>query len=428
MNENPVRDRLLLVLVLSLAASPTTWAQPGGGATPVVVGEVVEDVVAEGRTFVGTAFPSQTSVVGSAVDGRVVEVPVARGDWVTKGQTLVELLRTTVELELAAAEAELELRESEADELERGSRPEEIEQAKASLARAKALYEYARLKLARAETLYAKGGTTSRQELEEDRSQAQAEYQSLLEADAAYKLMVAGPRQEKKLQAKARVAMQQAEVDRLHDQVSKYTLRAPFDGYVTAKQTAVGQWISRGDPAVDVVAVDPMEIVVSVPEDYVDALAPEMSVAILLDALPDEVFEAKISRIVPQADVRSRSFPVIAYLDNPRGPQGHRIKAGMLAQVTFAVGQPKQALLVHKDALVLGGPTKLVYVVQNPRKQLGTVADVLVQTGVASDGYIEVVGDLKAGQKVVVEGNERLRPGMEVTVIGEREGRQRSGG
>ena len=69
-----------------------------------------------------------------------------------------------------------------------------------------------------------------------------------------------------------------------------------------------------------------------------------------------------------------------------------------------------------KDALVLGGRQAVVYMVRadrkDPKKQV--VRPVPVRLGVAVGKDIQVIGEIQAGQQVVVEGNERLRPGMEV--------------
>jgi RND family efflux transporter MFP subunit len=266
--------------------------------------------------------------------------------------------------------------------------------------------------------LYAKGGVTAKGELDLVRSAKAAAEQSLLEAKAAYDLAVEGPRIEKVQQAEARVEIQKVEVARLEDHLQKFTIRAPYDSYVTAEHTEVGQWISRSDPVVEVAAIDPVEITVAVPEAYIGALRAGSSASITPDALPGKVEPAAISRIVPQADVRSRSFPVKIELPNPGTDGDHELKAGMLVRVTLAVGDPQLALLVHKDALVLGGKAPVVYVVENdPASKKATVRAAEVQLGVADQGDIQVIGDLKAGQQVVVRGNERLWPGAPVTVV-----------
>nr|MCU0982473.1 efflux RND transporter periplasmic adaptor subunit [Pirellulaceae bacterium] len=200
----------------------------------------------------------------------------------------------------------------------------------------------------------------------------------------------------------------------------KYTVRAPFDGYVTAKHTEDGAWIKQGEPVVELVAVDPVEVSVLVPEEFIASLRPGMPASVQLDAMAAQLMDAEISRIVPQADVRSRSFPVKLVISNPRDASGHALKAGMLARVTLAVAPPKMALLVPKDALVLGGTTPLVYVVANdPRTRQMIAAPVSVQLGAADGGEMQVLGDLKPGQDVIVRGNERIMPGAPVVVADE---------
>jgi multidrug efflux pump subunit AcrA (membrane-fusion protein) len=93
-------------------------------------------------------------------------------------------------------------------------------------------------------------------------------------------------------------------------------------------------------------------------------------------------------------------------LANPRQKGNFLIKPGMLARVSLPVGEAHIVTLVPKDALVLGGPKPTVFVVSN-----GVARMIPVETGVSIDSLIEVTGDVKAGDKVVVTGNERLRPG-----------------
>jgi multidrug efflux pump subunit AcrA (membrane-fusion protein) len=92
------------------------------------------------------------------------------------------------------------------------------------------------------------------------------------------------------------------------------------------------------------------------------------------------------------------------------------LKSGMFARVSLPVGKSESAILVSKDALVFGGESPMVFIAdpdsKNPKQ--GKVRPVPVEMGVAQDGLIQVKGPLKAGEWVVVQGNERLRPGQEV--------------
>jgi len=408
----------LSVLALTAGLVPGAVAQ-GPPPALVVTKPIVQRDVAPDATFVGTVMPSQKSIVGCAVDGRVVEYLVDEGDPVAKGDPLVRLRTKTLDIELAAAVAQEALRRHEFEELDNGTRPEEKAQARARMLGAEAHMQYTKAAYRRAEALFRQDRAVSQEELDQTRSAAVVAEQALLEAKAAYALAEAGPRKEKIAQAGARLAAQAEEVKRLKDLLDEHTIRSPLDGFVVAEHTEEGEWVAKGDPVAEIVDVDPVEIRMLVPEGHIDPLRTGMPVRVSLGALPNEVFPgAEVTRIVPQADVRSRTFPVIIKLPNPKRGGRHLVKPGMLAHVTVAIGVPRPALLVDKDALVLGGPKPVVFVVDAGPKgsNQGTVRPVPVKTGVAKDGLIQVSGSVKVGQEVVVEGNERLRPGQAVRV------------
>jgi multidrug efflux pump subunit AcrA (membrane-fusion protein) len=92
----------------------------------------------------------------------------------------------------------------------------------------------------------------------------------------------------------------------------------------------------------------------------------------------------------------------------------------MFARVWLPVERRERVLVAPNDAVVMGGPAPVVYVVN--RKAAGsaeaTVAPLPVQLGSAFEKGIELGGPgLVAGMELVVEGNERLRPGAEVRIV-----------
>ncbi len=95
---------------------------------------------------------------------------------------------------------------------------------------------------------------------------------------------------------------------------------------------------------------------------------------------------------------------------------GPLLKAGMYARVEMPVGEKQNAMMIPKNALVLGGAQPAVYVVDKDGKS-GAVRPVPIQVGVALPNMIQAKGQLKPGELVVVEGNERLRPGQSVVIV-----------
>jgi len=404
-----------LFVLASLAALPAVALAQR--AAPIGVTKVIKENVRAGQTFVGTVYPIKQSKIGSAVDGRVAEFPVNEGDFVTKGSALARLLTETIKQELIAAEAEHKLRQEELKELENGSRPDEIRQTQASMLAAKANLEYQVKRFERTVTLFNRQAANDDdlQLVEAERIKAEQVY---ADAVAAHNLMVAGPRTEKIAQAQARVSMQGAVVQKLKDQLRKHTMIAPFDGYVIAEHTEIGEWVDRGDLVAEMVALDEVEVMVHVLESHVPHIKLGMTANVLVSALPDQLFTGTVSRIIPQADVQARTFPVKIRIKNVIDESGPMIKSGMICRVNLATGPKTEGLMVNKDALVLGGKTPVVYIVDSSGDQ-ATVNPVPVRLGVAQGRLIQVTGELKAGQSVVVRGNERLRPGQPVSVVAE---------
>jgi HlyD family secretion protein len=390
----------------------------GPPAVLVAVSPIVEREVVGSQTSVGTVMPLMKSIVGSAVDGRVIEFPLNEGDRVEQGQTLAQLLTETIELEVAAADAELDLRKEQLAELQNGTRPEEIAQMKARMVAAQARVQYANARRTRAETLFRQGQAMTQEERDEIVALAVEAEQAYLDAKAAYELAVAGPRKEQIAQAAAQVAVQQAMVNQLKDQLAKHTVVSRFSGYVTAEHTEVGQWLKQGDPVAEVAALDEVEIIAQVVEQYVPHVRVGMEVNVEIPAVGSDPLRGVVSAVVPQADVQARTFPVKVRLKNQLSEDGPRVKSGMYARVMLPTGEKQLALLVPKDALVLGGAQPVVFIVNlaSAEAKQGKAQPVPVQLGLSQGGMIQVRGGVEAGQMVVVQGNERLRPGQDVTV------------
>jgi HlyD family secretion protein len=408
---------VIAVLFLAFVSSTATAQAPKGKGGPpaqpaakVFVEEVRVDAINEPKTFVGTVRPLRKSLVGSAVPGRVEEYLVNDGDFVQKGQPIAKLRTGIIQAEVNAASAELRVQKAALAELET-SFVDEVEQGRAKLKLAEANREYRRAKRDRGLALK---GAIAKEALDEDIALATQAEASVLEAAAALRLLEGGPREQKTEQARARVEVQDAEVERLTEQLDRHTMFAPFDGYVTAEHAEVGQWVMQGDPVAEIIELAAVDVEFNVLEDYIGKLNTSVAGTVEIAAARREPFEGMISIINHQADDRARSFPVKVRVENTIEPAGPLIKAGMFARVTLPVGEPVEAPLVPKDAIVLGGQTPVIYVVEQQGGK--TIAKpVPVTLGITRGLWITVGGAaLKPGDLVVVEGNERLRPMQEV--------------
>ncbi len=195
------------------------------------------------------------------------------------------------------------------------------------------------------------------------------------------------------LAAKARHDLVAYELDRT-------TLHAPLTGFLVKKYVEVGTWVNPGDPVADLVDLDPIYATGPVGERRIDLLQNGLPATVTVDALPGKSLRGTVSHIVPQADPQSRTFPVKVSIANPDG----RLKSGMLARVTVKVGGGRRGFLVPKDAVVRRGADDFIFIVED-----GLAREYKVKTGRAVKGLLEVYHSaLKAGQEVVILGNESL--------------------
>ncbi len=330
-----------------------------GGPPPalVEVATVVEKEIASQITLVGTGEPWLETVVAAEEEGLVLKMPVDEGDHVEKNQLLCEQNASQLRLRIQAARAAL----SEAEVLQA--------QAKREWERQTKLYDIDSVS---------------------EKSYENAQF----ETEAAIK----------------KVARLLAELHVLEDQLKKRKIKAPLSGVVVERHALAGQWLGEGDPVVTLSSLHPIRVIVPVPERYVSSLNVGDNCQVTFDALPGLIFEGLIAAIIPRADEATRAFPVRIEIPNPDGV----IKGGMLGRATLPVGNLHKAILVPKDALVLGQKGKAVYVVNDQSAHI-----VPVKTGGAIGSLVEVTGDLKAGQRVVIRGNERLMPGQPVRLLSE---------
>jgi multidrug efflux pump subunit AcrA (membrane-fusion protein) len=135
-------------------------------------------------------------------------------------------------------------------------------------------------------------------------------------------------------------------------------------------------------------------------------------------ALGDQKFKGVVERIVPEADLRSRTFPVKVRVANQFSSTGQpALKSGMLARVALATTTRQSAFLVPKDALVLQGGSTMVWGVDpasitksSEGTMEGSAVAIPVQTGAEQQDRIAVSGPIQPGMLVVIRGNERITP------------------
>ena len=364
---------------------------------------------------VGTVTPSETSDVAAGVAGLVVEYPVSEGEFVHLGDTIAQLETTALEIQIEKAKAIGRQQEQLYRELEGGYRPEEVAGARARMLAAAADYERAAARHKRLEGIGKRAlSALSAEQYEEARFELERTRQAHAATKADFEMMSSGHSAEQVGAAKAAVQAQFQEVRRLEDELKKHAVAAPFDGFIVAEHTDVGEWTDLGGAVATLIRLDEVEVRVNVDEAQIDQIRVGEMVDVRIDALGGTTVKGRVQFVVPKTEWQqgSRSFPVIVRMKNQITDGVPRLKEGMVARITFR-GPPRTGLLAHKDAIVRSAGLSTVFVVESDN----TVRAVNVVEGLSEGEFIEVEGDLESGDLLVTEGVERLRPYDRVAVI-----------
>jgi len=196
---------------------------------------------------------------------------------------------------------------------------------------------------------------------------------------------------------RARLGAAQA---RLEDTV----IRAPFSGRVGLRRVSVGTLISPGDVITTLDDTSVIKLDFSVPENFLASIREGLSIRASAPAFPGRSFTGSVSSIDSRVDMNTRSVTVRALLANEDGV----LKPGMFLNVMLA-NDEREALVIPEEALTPEAERQYVYVVVD-----GKASRREVRIGGRRPGSVEVIAGLSAGERVVVEGTQKVRDGVSV--------------
>jgi len=375
-------------------------ATPARSESPAPVTNVVVEVARAGRIdetieAVGTVQSRRQMVLSSKILAGVVGVHRREGDRVTAGELLVELDDRDARAQRERAEAGL--REALDAVVEAQSA---MQAAERTIDVANAQQELAEATLGRYKTLLDRR-SVALQEYEEIAAKAKVAAAEVGRARETKVALLA-----RKRQAAARIDQAEAELARARVALTDTRVTAPVDGVIVSKAVEVGAVASPGVAVLTLEAPD-YRLEASVPESDVGKVRVGQRAIASIGVLGPEVV-ASVTEILPSSDPQSRTFTV--KIDLPRDA---RLRSGLYGRARFPSGH-RTAILVPQKAVGERGQLQRVFVVDPTN-----VARVrLVTTGKSSGDRVEVLSGLGEGERVVVEGGERLTDGGRVEIRG----------
>lgn len=342
----------------------------GERAVTVEVGEVRLGDIEERISAVGPLLPRASVMVAPKTAGRVEEVSVDVGERVKKGQLLARLDRRELAEEVREAEASLKVSE-------------------ASLKGKEAELEDLKRKLERSKALFAKN-FISRQEVDTLESQ-------VFSATAQVEL------------TRAQIAQMKARLENARLRLADTEVVSPFAGHVGKRFVDPGAVVNASTPIVNVVDLSWVKVLIPVVEKDYRKVRLGSAASLTVDAYAGQRFVGKVVRIAPVLSEETRTAQVEIEIANSQPA----LKPGMFAKVEITVEKRRGVPLVPDGALIKMSEGYGLFKIQGA----GSTAEfVIVKTGLSDQGWTEVQGPVKPGDRVVTVGSNLLRDGQKVRI------------
>lgn len=208
---------------------------------------------------------------------------------------------------------------------------------------------------------------------------------------------------------KAELGLKSAKVQSttIHEQINKTTIKAPFNGVVTAKLSEDGAFAAPGVPLLQISDIANLKFTMNVSENDLSLFQLNQTFVINADAYPDILFSGKITMIGSKANM-GNSFPVQLIVNNTLDL---KIKSGMFGKVNLKSDKQKMGIIIPASAVAGTASQPQIYKVKNGKAVLHdiTISQRIKNKVVVSSG-------LKEGDIIITNGFINLFDGANVTV------------
>lgn len=194
-----------------------------------------------------------------------------------------------------------------------------------------------------------------------------------------------------------------ARLSQAQDQLARTRITAPFPGVIAERRAQAGERVAIGTAVVRLLNPDNLEVVARAPLNYYRYVRAGDELAVKTEF--DAPMISPVRTVVSVGGENQHVFELRLDVVDP-------LPVGQTVRVTIPTADVRQVLAVPRDALVLRGDGIAIFIVD----QDNTARRIRVTTGIGAGEWIEVEGPVQAGDRIVVRGNERLRPGQEVSV------------
>jgi membrane fusion protein, multidrug efflux system len=208
----------------------------------------------------------------------------------------------------------------------------------------------------------------------------------------------------------------EARVGEIRAAIDRKTIRAPFSGVLGIRQVNVGQYLSGGDPVVNLQSLNPIYVQFGVPQQETGQMRMGRAVRITTDGMPGVEFSGRVTALDSIVDPATRNVQVQATLGNPDG----KLRPGMFVQTEVILGASQRVVSLPASAISYAPFGDSVFVVADLKDSNGKtyrgVRQQFVKLGGSRGDQVAVVSGVTAGDEIVTSGVFKLRNGAAVII------------
>jgi RND family efflux transporter MFP subunit len=190
----------------------------------------------------------------------------------------------------------------------------------------------------------------------------------------------------------------------VEDQLDRTGIKAPFNGIVVERLMMPGERVDVGRNVVRMVDQQHLEVIARAPLEYYSFVRAGQQLKLRTGSV---LTSGTVRTVVAVGSENTHQFELRLDIESNLFPVGQTLR------VSIPTSNAREALVVPRDALVLRPEGITLFVVGEDQK----AQQLTVTTGIDAGDRIEVMGELKDGDTVIIRGNERLRPGQSVSIM-----------
>jgi len=211
--------------------------------------------------------------------------------------------------------------------------------------------------------------------------------------------------------ASAAMTVAKANYDNAVTKLSYARITAPFSGIITKRNLDPGAVVTSNNSTLfTLMDLERVKVITSIPEKDVPTLEKVKSAQVTVDALPGRVFRGDVSRLSQAVDLNTRTMPVEIDIENA----SHELKPGMFATATLSAEEHKNVLVLPIQTVLTDDRGQFIFAVDSSK-----VKKVYVKPGWEINNRLEITEGLGGSEDVVVSGQQQLRDGIAVRVVGQ---------